>query len=331
VTLSEKSEKVVVARRLLPVGERLLQERFNVVSGGLEADRSDLLELVPGAAAIVADPTVPVDDQVLAAAGPALRLVANFAVGYDNVDLAACARRGVKVTNTPDVLTDATAELALGLTLAAARQIPSAERSLRNGEWSGWDPGAYRGKELTGSTIGVLGMGRIGLRYALLAAGFAGELIYFSRSRSEQAEVGLGATQVGFDDLMARSDVLSVHLPGTPQTRHMINSDSLAMMKPDALLVNTSRGSLVESNALATALVEGRLGAAALDVFEDEPQVPRELLEAPRLVLTPHIGSATGRSRDRMAELVAANVIAVLGGEAPVTEVSGAGQRSGPD
>ena len=133
--MSEKSEKVVVARRLLPVGERLLQERFNVVSGGLEADRSDLLELVPGAAAIVADPTVPVDDQVLAAAGPALRLVANIAVGYDNVDLAACARRGVKVTNTPDVLTDATAELALGLTLAAARQIPSAERSLRNGEW----------------------------------------------------------------------------------------------------------------------------------------------------------------------------------------------------
>lgn len=324
--MSEKPEKVVVARRLLPAGERLLQGRFNVVSGGLEAGRSELLELAPGAAAIVADPTVPVDDEVLVAAGPGLRLVANFAVGYDNVDLAACARRGVKVSNTPDVLTDATAELALGLTLAAARQIPGSERSLRSGDWSGWDPGAYRGKELTGSTLGVLGMGRIGFRYAQLAAGFTGELIYFSRSRSERAEVELGATRVGFDELMAKADVLSIHLPGAPQTGHLINSDSLAMMKADALLVNTSRGSLIESSALAAALVDGRLGAAALDVFEDEPHVPRELLEAPRLVLTPHIGSATGRSRDRMAELVAANVIAVLGGAAPVTEVSVAGK-----
>jgi glyoxylate reductase len=319
--VSAKTARVVIARKLLPAGEVLLQERFDLVSGGLEGDRRDLLGLVPGAAAVVADPTVPVDDQLLAAAGPDLKLIANFAVGYDNVDLDACARRGVKVTNTPDVLTDATAELALGLTLAAARQITGAERSLRDGEWSGWDPGAYRGKELSGSTIGVLGMGRIGLRYARLVSALAGELIYFSRSRSELAETELDARPVRFETLLAECDVLSLHLPGTPQVRHLIDEASLAAMKSDAILVNTARGSLVDPEALAVALTEGRLGAAALDVFEGEPDVPAELLNAPRLVLTPHIGSATGRSRDRMAELVAANVIAVLGGEPPVTEV----------
>ena len=313
--------KVVIARELLPAGETLLQQHFEVVSGGLDAGRAELLRIVPGAAAVVADPTVPIDGEVLAAAGPDLRLIANFAVGYDNVDLEACFERGLTVTNTPDVLTDATAELALGLTLAAARQIPGAERSLRSGEWSGWDPGAYRGRELTGATVGVLGMGRIGLRYAQMVSGLAGRLMYFSRSRSEQAEAELGAVRVGFEALLAECDVLSIHLPGTPQNLHLINRDSLALMKPDALLVNTARGSLVDSAALAAVLVDGQLGAAALDVFEHEPDVPRELLDAPRLVLTPHIGSATGRSRDRMAELVAANVIAVLGGDPPVTEV----------
>jgi glyoxylate reductase len=312
---------VVIARELLPAGEHLIQQHHEVVSGGLDAGRRELLELVPGAAAIVADPTVPVDDAILAAAGPGLELVANFAVGYDNVDLEACARRGVKVTNTPDVLTDATAELALALTLAAARQVPAAERSLRKGEWSGWDPGAYRGRELSGATFGVLGMGRIGLRYAELVVGLAGEILYWSRGRNERAEAGLGARPVEFDSLLAGCDVLSIHLPGTPETRHLIDRTALAKMKADALLVNTARGSLVESAALADALAEGRLGAAALDVFEAEPDVPPELLAAPRLVLTPHIGSATGRSRDRMAELVAANVVAVLGGDPPVTEV----------
>jgi glyoxylate reductase len=311
----------VVARELLEAGRRRLDERFEVVSGGLDCDRSRLLGLVPGASAIVADPTVPVDNGVLDAAGDGLRLVANFAVGYDNVDRVACARRGVVVTNTPDVLTDATAELALGLTLAAARQTPDAERTLRTGRWTGWDPAAFRGIQLGGCTVGIVGMGRIGLRYAGLIRPLTGTLLYSSRSQDEAAEAVLDARRVSLDELLARSDVVSLHLPVSPETLHMIDASALEAMKPDAILVNTARGGLVDSQALAAALREGRLGAAALDVFEHEPSVPDVLLEAPRLVLTPHIGSATHRARDGMAEMVAANVIAVLDGREPLNEV----------
>lgn len=313
--------RVVVARELLPAGAEPLAGRFEVVSGGLGSTRDDLLALVPGAAAIVADPTVRVDERVLHAAGDGLRLVANFAVGHDNVDLGACARRGVRVSNTPDVLTDATAELALGLTLAAARQLPAAEGSLRRGEWTGWDPGAYRGSELSGRTFGIAGLGRIGLRYAELVSPLAGSIIYFSRSPHEGAESRLGARRVGLETLLGESDVLSLHLPAGPDSLHLIDGEALAAMKHGAILVNTARGSLVDSAALAASLADGRLGAAGLDVFEGEPAVPPDLLAAPRVVLTPHIGSATYRARDRMAELVAENVISVLDGGDPVTPV----------
>ncbi len=314
--------RVVVARRLLPAGFDLLEPRFDLVSGGLDADRDRLLELVPGAAAIVADPTVVIDDEVLTVAGPGLRLVANFAVGYDNVDRVALARRGVTLTNTPDVLTDATAELALGLTVAAARGIPAAERELRAGAWSGWDPARYRGIELSGATVGIVGMGRIGFRYAQLVSGFAGETLYTSRNRKQHAESELGARRVSLEDLLAESDVVSLHLPATPGNRHLIGPGTIDRMKAGCVLVNTARGSLVDSDALARALAEGRIAAAGLDVFENEPQVPPALLEAPGLVLTPHIGSATHRSRDAMAELVARNVISVLDGGPPLNEVS---------
>ena len=320
--MKEDRFKVVVARELLPAGSRLLTDRFEVVSGGLDSGRSDLLGIVPGAVAIVADPTVPIDDEVLEAAGPQLVLVANFAVGYDNVDREACARHGVLLSNTPGVLTNATAELALGLTLAAARQIPSVERSLRAGEWSGWDPSAYRGTELSGSTVGVVGMGRIGFRYAQLMAGFGGKILYTSRSRKQAAETTLGARRVRLEELLGASDVVSLHLAAAPENRHLINEESLALMKPDSILINTARGSLVDSSDLAVALADDRLGAAGLDVFENEPEVPRRLIDAPRAVLTPHIGSATHRSRDGMAELAARNVISVLDGGAPLSEVS---------
>ena len=313
--------RVVVARRLLPAGLEMLTQRFEVESGGLEPDRSKLIGMVPGATAIVADPTVPIDEEVLDAAGPQLRLVANFAVGYDNVDRAACARRGVLLTNTPDVLTNATAELALGLTIAAARQMPAAERSLRASGWTGWDPAQYRGVELSGATVGVVGMGRIGLRYARLMAGFGGELLYTSRSRKQEAEADLGARRMSLEQLLAESDVVSLHLAATPENRHLIDVGAIAQMKSGAILINTARGSLVDSDALAAALADGHLGAAGLDVFENEPDVPRSLLDAPGAVLTPHIGSATYRSRDAMAELVARNVISVLDGAGPLDEV----------
>ena len=300
----------------------LLAGRCAIRDGDLDLPREELLERARGVEAIVADPTVPVDEALLDAAGRGLRVVANFAVGYDNVDLDACRRRGVAVTNTPDVLTNATAELALALTLAAARRFTEAEADLRGGRWRGWDPGAYLGIELTGATFGVVGMGRIGRRYAELVAGFAGQILYASRTPKEDAERELGVRRVALEEIFGRADVVSLHLPATGETTGLVGPRELAAMKPGAILVNTSRGPLVDADAVAMALERGELGAVGLDVYEGEPDVPESLLRAPRAVLLPHIGSATQRSRDGMANAVADNVIAVLEGEEPPSRVA---------
>jgi glyoxylate reductase len=313
---------VTVARSLLPAGLQPLEERFEVRSGGLDASPARIRELAAGADALVADASVPVDAGLLEATGPQLRVVANFAVGTDNVELDACRERAVLVTNTPDVLTNATAELALALTLAAARFLSGAERDLREGRWQGWDPAAYRGLELSGATVGVVGMGRIGRRYAELLRGFGGELLYWSRTPKPDAERELGARRVDLPDLLTRSDVVSLHAPATPATHHLIDADALERIGPEGVLVNTARGPLIDTTALAAALREGRLGAAGLDVYEAEPEVPAALLEAPRTVLTPHIGSATVKARDAMARTVADNVIAALEGREPPNRVA---------
>jgi glyoxylate reductase len=312
---------VVIARVLLPAGRDRLAEQFELREGGLDATRADVLRLAPGASALVGDPSVPVDAELLEACGPGLRVVANFAVGYDNVDLDACRERGVIVTNTPHVLTEATAELALALTLAAARRMSDAERDLRAGRWRGWDPAAYRGLEIRGATVGILGMGRIGSRYAGLARGLGAEIVYAGPSPKPQAETELGARRLELDQLLEAADVVSLHAPATPETRHLIGARELELIGPRGVLINTSRGPLVDSEALAAALQSGTIGAAGLDVYENEPEVPRALLAAPRCVLLPHIGSATVRSRDGMANAVADNVIAVLEGREPPSRV----------
>lgn len=306
---------VLICRVLLPAGRDLLvAEGLELREGGLDAKAESLRELAPGCSAIIADPTVPIGTGLLDAAGPALRVVANFAVGYDNVDLDACRERGVSVTNTPGVLTNATAELALGLTVAAARRAREAEDTLRDGRWTGWDPGAMLGLELSGATFGIVGLGRIGRRYAELVRPLAGELLCASRSSKPEAEAELGATHVEPEELLQRADVVSLHAPGGGATRHLIGRDELARMKSHAILVNTARGSLVDSEALAEALTAGEIGGAGLDVFEGEPEAPTALLDAPRAVLLPHIGSATHTARNAMAELAARNAIAVLSG-----------------
>ena len=312
---------VVIARVLLPAGLDLLRERFEVRAGGLDATREKLLASVPGADAVVSDPSVAVDGELLDACGDRLRVVANFAVGYDNVDLDACRERGVVVTNTPDVLTEATAELALALTLAAARRMSDAERDLRAGRWRGWDPAAYRGIEIWGSTVGVVGMGRIGHRYARLARGLGAQIVYASPSAKPEAESELGARRSELDELLEAADVVSLHAPATPETRGLIGARELELIGPLGVLVNTSRGPLVDSEAVAAALESGALGAVGLDVYENEPEVAPALLAAPRCVLLPHIGSATVTSRDAMAKAVADNVIAVLDGEQPPSRV----------
>ena len=315
------AQVVVIARVLLPAGLEPLRERFEVREGGLEATRERLLEIAPGANALVADPSVPVDRELLDTCGDGLRVVANFAVGYDNVDLEACRKRGIAVTNTPDVLTEATAELALALTLAAARRMSDAERDLRAGRWRGWDPAAYRGIEIWGSTVGVVGMGRIGHRYARLARGLGAEILYAGPSAKPEAESELGARRLELDGLLEASDVVSLHAPAIPETRGLIGPRELELIGPDGVLVNTSRGPLVDSEAVAEALEGGTLGAAGLDVYEGEPDVPQRLLAAPRCVLLPHIGSSTVPARDGMARAVTDNVIAVLEEREPPSRV----------
>jgi glyoxylate reductase len=320
--MNASDQVVVIARLLLPAGLEPLRERFEVLEGGLEITREEILGLAPGASALVSDPSVPVDAELLDTCGDGLQVVANFAVGYDNVDLEACRERGVVVTNTPDVLTEATAELALALTLAAARRMSDAERDLRAGRWRGWDPAAYRGIEIRGSTVGVVGMGRIGHRYARLAHGLGATIVYAGPSAKPEAEGELEARRLELDELLATSDVVSLHAPATPDTRGLIGPRQLELIGPDGVLINTSRGPLVDSAAVAAALESGQLGAAGLDVYEGEPDVPQRLLTAPRCVLLPHIGSATVPARDGMARAVADNVVAVLEGRDPPSRVA---------
>jgi glyoxylate reductase len=313
---------VAIARVLLPAGLEPLRERYEVREGGYDATRERILEIAAGAGAFVSDPSVAVDAELLDVSGKSLRVVANFAVGYDNVDLDACRERSVIVTNTPDVLTEATAELALALTLAAARRLSDAERDLRAGRWRGWDPAAYRGIEIWGSTVGVVGMGRIGHRYARLAHGLGAEIVYAGPTGKPEAESELGARRLELDELLESADVVSLHAPATPETRRLIGERELELIGPEGVLVNTSRGTLVDSDAVAASLESGALGAAGLDVYEGEPEVNPRLLEAPRCVLLPHIGSATIPARYGMARAVADNVIAVLEGRDPPSRVA---------
>jgi glyoxylate reductase len=320
--MNADAQVVVIARVLLPAGLEPLRARYEVREGGDDASRERILEIAFGANGFVSDPSVPVDAELLEACGDSLKVVANFAVGYDNIDLEACRERGVIVTNTPDVLTEATAELALALTLAAGRRLSDAERDLRAGRWRGWDPAAYRGIEIRGSRVGVVGMGRIGLRYARLAHGLGAEIVYAGPTAKPEAESELGARRLDFEELLKSADVVSLHAPAIPETRGLIGERELELIGPQGVLVNTSRGTLVDSDAVAAALQSGALGAAGLDVYEREPEVNPRLLEAPRCVLLPHIGSATVTARDGMARAVADNVIAVLERRDPPSRVA---------
>lgn len=254
-----------------------------------------------------------IDREVLAAA-PRLRVVANYAVGHDNIDRAACAAAGVLVANTPDVLTDATADLAFALLLAVARRLGEGERLVREGRWQGWAPGLLLGCELAGRTLGIIGLGRVGRAMARRAQGFGMQVIALAHGDAPSPP---GIERVPPDELYARADVVSLHCPLTPATRRIIDARALAAMKPTAILVNTARGEHVDEDALVQSLERGHLAGAGLDVFVGEPAVSPRLLAAPRVVMTPHVGSATATARARMAELCARAVAAVLAGARP--------------
>ena len=256
-----------------------------------------------------------IDDAVLARA-PKLRVVANCAVGVDNIDFAAAARRGVVITNTPNVLTEATAELAFALLVAAARRLGEGERLVRSGTWTGWALDQLLGIQLAGKTLGIVGYGRIGRAMARRATGFGMHVIV-----ADPAD----PAAVSVDELFAVADCVSLHCPLTPETRHVVNAARLARMKATAILVNTSRGGCVDEEALIDALTAGRIFGAALDVYAREPEIDPRLTSCPRLVLAPHIGSATTEARTQMAQLCADAVIAVLSGKRPANQVAGRG------
>jgi lactate dehydrogenase-like 2-hydroxyacid dehydrogenase len=285
--------------------------------------RADLLELVGGAEAVLTLLHDRVDEELLEAAGPQLRCVANVAVGYDNVDLEAAARHGVTVTNTPGVLDDATADLTFGLILAATRRLAEGDRLIRSGrEWS-WGMGFMLGSGLQGKRLGIIGLGGIGRKVAERARAFGMEIAYHSRRPAPaEVEAALEAERLPFEDLLAGADVISLHTPLTPETRHLLGAAELKAMKPGAVLVNAARGPVVDERALAAALAAGQIAAAGLDVYEHEPLVEPALLGLDNVVLTPHLGSATVETRAAMAELAARNAISVLSGQGPLTPVA---------
>ena len=244
-------------------------------------------------------------DAELIAGAPQLRAVANYAVGYDNIDVAAAAARGIPVGNTPDVLTDATADLAFTLLLAAARRLPEAIASAAGGDWVTWEPGRHLGYDVHGATLGIVGMGRIGRAVAQRAQGFAMTVLHTGRDGG-----------VPLMQLLSRADFISIHTPLTPETHHLIGSEAFALMKPTAILINTARGPIVDQAALIEALREGRIAGAALDVTDPEPPPAGDpVLSAPNLIVAPHIGSATHSARERMTELAVENLLAALDGE----------------
>jgi glyoxylate reductase len=273
--------------------------------------RDQLRTAASEADAIISVLTDQIDATVIGGA-PKLRVVANVAVGYDNIDLEAARQAGVVVCNTPGVLDETTADLAFALILSAARLLGQAERDLRAGRWSGWGVGQYLGHDVHGATLGVVGFGRIGRAVARRGEGFGMRVLHHSRHPS-----GTPGYVSDLDELLRRSDVVSLHLPLDDATRGLVDHERLAAMKPTAVLVNTSRGPVVDEEALAVALEEGRIFAAGLDVFEHEPAVHPRLLAAPRVVLTPHIGSASIATRTKMARMAAQGVQAVLAGEVP--------------
>ena len=252
---------------------------------------------------------------------PKLRIVANCAVGYNNVDLVAAEMRGVLVTNTPGVLTEATADLTWALILATARRLVEGVDLVRSGTWTGWHPEQLLGLELQGKVLGLLGAGRIGQAVGRRALAFGLRILYSARGAKTAFETATGATRVDLKRLLAESDILSLHVPASPETKGIINRETLAQMKPGAILINTARGDLIREEALAEALEQGRLGAAGLDVYTVEPAIHPRLVAAPRTVLLPHIGSATEETRRKMATIAVANVHSVLEGKAPLTPV----------
>ena len=315
------SMRVYVTRTLPGEGFAALRDdpdlQVEVWPGNDPPPRDALLRSVRGVHGLLCLLTDSIDAALLDAAGPQLRVVSQMAVGLDNIDLAACGARGIAVGNTPGVLTETTADLAFALLLASARRLVEAAAYVRAGQWRTWSPTTLAGKDVHGAVLGIVGLGAIGQALARRAAGFGMPVRYWSRREKPELAAALGAEYRPLPALLAEADFVSLHLAMTAETRHLIDAAALATMRPDAILINTSRGAVVDETALIAALEAGRLGGAGLDVTATEPIAPDSpLLQLPQVIVLPHIGSASLTTRTRMAEMAVANLRAGLRGEA---------------
>ncbi|MGI1690743.1 glyoxylate reductase [Thermoanaerobacter uzonensis] len=315
--------KVFVTRAIPEEGLNLLRKYCEVEVSPYDRmlTKEELLEKVQGKNAVITQLTDKVDKEFFEAAKD-VKIVANYAVGFDNIDLEEATIRGVYITNTPDVLTNATAELAWALLFATARRVVESDKFMRSGKFQGWAPMLFLGKGVTGKTLGIIGAGRIGQAFAKMAKGFDMKILYTARSPKKEFEEETGAQYVDLDTLLKESDFVSIHVPLTPETRHLIGEKELKLMKKSAILINTGRGPVVDEKALVKALKNKDIYAAGLDVYEREPMFEEELAQLDNVVMLPHIGSATEEARRDMSILVAQNIIDVIEGRVPRTLVN---------
>lgn len=309
--------KVLVTRLIPEKGLELLTEfcEMDLWKSELPPTRDELLNHIHGVDGLLCLLTEKIDGEVMEEAGPQLKVISNFAVGFDNIDVAAATARKIPVGNTPEVLTDATADFAFALLMAVARRIPEAERYIHAGKWKTWGPMSLLGVDIKGATLGLVGFGRIGKAMARRALGFDMRVIYYDPSE-KKSDPQLKATRVDFEKLLAESDFISLHTPLTPDTRHLIDAEALSRMKPNAVLINTARGPVIDPQALYEALNEKRIFGAGLDVTEPEPlPLDSPLLTLDNVVIVPHIASASRTAREQMSWMAAQNLIAGLKGE----------------
>lgn len=310
--------RIYLTREIPEKGIELLREKheLDVYRGDAPPSKQEIIEHVGDVQGLLCLLTDPIDREVLDAA-PHLKAISTYAVGYDNIDLGEATKRGIPVGNTPGVLTETTADLAWALLMAIARRIPEGDAMVRRGDFKGWGPKVLLGSDVHGKTLGIVGAGRIGQAVGRRAAGFDMEILYHSRSRKPFFEGECGARFVAFDELVAASDYVTLHVPLTEETHHLIGEEELAAMQDSAYLVNTARGECVDEEALVAALENGDIAGAALDVFEHEPELTPGLASLDNVVLAPHAGSASTETRTEMAVIAAENLLAGLRGEVP--------------
>ncbi len=315
--------KVYVTRQLPEGGLESLKKKHQVDINcdELPLSRQQLLEVVKNYDAVICLLNDRIDKEIIDAAKGKVKIFANYAVGYDNIDVEAARQAGVYVSNTPGVLTEATADLAWALMLAAARQLIPAHSHTVAGKFARWEPTSFLGRDLHGATLGIIGAGRIGQAVARRAQGFGMQVLFYNKSPRPRLEQVGNARWSSLEELLSKSDFVSIHVPLNNETKHMLNAQRLAMLKPTAVLVNTARGAIIDEAALAQALKERQIFAAGLDVYEHEPEIHPDLLGLDNVVLAPHIGSASWNARIKMARMAASNVESVLAGRPPVNAV----------